>query len=188
MLAGISSSSFLPSITATKWCGKSLENELHGDNTYLLLPNVVNKLLLHLPIACMAALQGVANRDVKLENTLLVSSARPLIKLCDFGYSKVRIKAMHLLLSSEGSPQVLFSEDLLFLFFRTKSSSRLQAPKWERQHIWPRRSSQPPGAGPMMARQVSPNTISFGDLFDVSLCTCEAICGWEVIRVLPPSC
>ncbi len=33
--------------------------------------------------------QGVANRDVKLENTLLVSSARPLIKLCDFGYSKV---------------------------------------------------------------------------------------------------
>ncbi len=36
------------------------------------------------------ALQGVANRDVKLENTLLVSSARPLIKLCDFGYSKVR--------------------------------------------------------------------------------------------------
>ena len=34
--------------------------------------------------------QGVANRDVKLENTLLVSTARPLIKLCDFGYSKVR--------------------------------------------------------------------------------------------------
>ncbi len=33
--------------------------------------------------------QGVANRDVKLENTLLVSTARPLIKLCDFGYSKV---------------------------------------------------------------------------------------------------
>ena len=31
----------------------------------------------------------MANRDVKLENTLLVSSARPLIKLCDFGYSKV---------------------------------------------------------------------------------------------------
>lgn len=38
--------------------------------------------------ACL--MQGVANRDVKLENTLLVSSARPLIKLCDFGYSKVR--------------------------------------------------------------------------------------------------
>lgn len=31
---------------------------------------------------------GVANRDIKLENTLLDGSARPLIKLCDFGYSK----------------------------------------------------------------------------------------------------
>ena len=41
----------------------------------------------HSPIRVCS--QGVANRDVKLENTLLVSSARPLIKLCDFGYSKV---------------------------------------------------------------------------------------------------
>ena len=39
--------------------------------------------------------QGVANRDVKLENTLLVSSARPLIKLCDFGYSKVQAWVFH---------------------------------------------------------------------------------------------
>ena len=32
---------------------------------------------------------GVVNRDVKLENTLLDGSApRPLVKLCDFGYSK----------------------------------------------------------------------------------------------------
>lgn len=38
----------------------------------------------------LSRVQGVANRDVKLENTLLVSSARPLIKLCDFGYSKVQ--------------------------------------------------------------------------------------------------
>jgi serine/threonine-protein kinase SRK2 len=34
--------------------------------------------------------QGVANRDIKLENTLLDGSPRPLIKICDFGYSKVR--------------------------------------------------------------------------------------------------
>jgi len=27
-------------------------------------------------------------RDIKLENTLLNSSPRPLLKLCDFGYSK----------------------------------------------------------------------------------------------------
>ena len=33
-------------------------------------------------------LQGVAYRDIKLENTLLDSSPRPLVKICDFGYSK----------------------------------------------------------------------------------------------------
>lgn len=31
---------------------------------------------------------GVANRDIKLENTLLDGSPRPLVKICDFGYSK----------------------------------------------------------------------------------------------------
>jgi len=31
---------------------------------------------------------GVVNRDIKLENTLLDNSPRPLVKLCDFGYSK----------------------------------------------------------------------------------------------------
>ncbi len=31
---------------------------------------------------------GVANRDIKLENTLLDNSRRPLLKICDFGYSK----------------------------------------------------------------------------------------------------
>ncbi|KAL3135204.1 hypothetical protein ABBQ38_006288 [Trebouxia sp. C0009 RCD-2024] len=31
---------------------------------------------------------GVANRDIKLENTLLDGSPRPLLKICDFGYSK----------------------------------------------------------------------------------------------------
>jgi len=30
----------------------------------------------------------VASRDIKLENTLLDSSPRPLVKICDFGYSK----------------------------------------------------------------------------------------------------
>ena len=28
------------------------------------------------------------NRDIKLENTLLDNSPRPLVKICDFGYSK----------------------------------------------------------------------------------------------------
>ena len=31
---------------------------------------------------------GVVNRDIKLENTLLDGSRKPLIKICDFGYSK----------------------------------------------------------------------------------------------------
>ena len=34
-------------------------------------------------------MQGVANRDIKLENTLLDGTTKPLIKICDFGYSKV---------------------------------------------------------------------------------------------------
>lgn len=34
--------------------------------------------------------QGVASRDIKLENTLLDGSPRPLLKICDFGYSKAR--------------------------------------------------------------------------------------------------
>lgn len=31
---------------------------------------------------------GIVNRDIKLENTLLDGSRRPLLKICDFGYSK----------------------------------------------------------------------------------------------------
>jgi len=30
----------------------------------------------------------VVSRDIKLENTLLDGSRRPLLKICDFGYSK----------------------------------------------------------------------------------------------------
>jgi serine/threonine protein kinase len=38
--------------------------------------------------------QGIANRDLKLENLLLdrdgSDGTRPLLKICDFGYSKAR--------------------------------------------------------------------------------------------------
>ena len=41
----------------------------------------------------LAEAQGVANRDLKLENLLLDrdgnDGSRPLLKICDFGYSKV---------------------------------------------------------------------------------------------------
>ncbi len=40
----------------------------------------------------MRAPQGVASRDIKLENTLLDGSPRPLLKICDFGYSKARLR------------------------------------------------------------------------------------------------
>lgn len=33
---------------------------------------------------------GVCHRDLKLENSLLDGSPKPLLKICDFGYSKVR--------------------------------------------------------------------------------------------------
>jgi len=32
--------------------------------------------------------KGVVNRDIKLENSLLTNHVKPLLKLCDFGYSK----------------------------------------------------------------------------------------------------
>ncbi|GMH36943.1 hypothetical protein BSKO_04816 [Bryopsis sp. KO-2023] len=32
--------------------------------------------------------QGVVNRDIKLENTLVTEGDMPMLKLCDFGYSK----------------------------------------------------------------------------------------------------
>ena len=41
--------------------------------------------------AMLCSPQGVVNRDIKLENTLLDSSPRPLVKICDFGYSKVSV-------------------------------------------------------------------------------------------------
>lgn len=50
--------------------------------------------ILHFPprlliFVLVLLVQGVANRDIKLENTLLDDSPWPLLKICDFGYSKV---------------------------------------------------------------------------------------------------
>ena len=47
-----------------------------------LSPGQAAKLLVLPPV------QGIVNRDIKLENTLLDGSRRPLLKICDFGYSK----------------------------------------------------------------------------------------------------
>ena len=54
-------------------------------------------------------LQGVANRDLKLENLLLdrdgSDGTRPLLKICDFGYSKVHTR-------SEASPFLRAARDV----------------------------------------------------------------------------
>ena len=43
----------------------------------------------HVEVVIVVTQMGIANRDIKLENTLLMDeSERPLLKLCDFGYSK----------------------------------------------------------------------------------------------------
>ena len=45
------------------------------------------------PLTLTGLVQGIANRDLKLENLLLDrdghDGTRPLLKICDFGYSKV---------------------------------------------------------------------------------------------------
>ena len=42
--------------------------------------------------------QGISSRDLKLENLLLdrdgTDGTRPLLKICDFGYSKVRVSGL----------------------------------------------------------------------------------------------
>ena len=47
------------------------------------------RLLCAYSCGCWLLQMGIANRDIKLENTLLMDlSERPVLKLCDFGYSK----------------------------------------------------------------------------------------------------
>ena len=40
---------------------------------------------------------GIANRDIKLDNILLHGpGSRPVVKICDFGYSKDEVAGLHL--------------------------------------------------------------------------------------------
>jgi serine/threonine-protein kinase SRK2 len=55
---------------------------------------------------------GVAYRDIKLENTLLDNSPRPLVKICDFGYSK-HAKFQSAAGSRVGTPAYLAPEIIL---------------------------------------------------------------------------
>ena len=42
-------------------------------------------------LASCLLMKQVCHRDLKLENTLLDGSPAPRLKICDFGYSKVRL-------------------------------------------------------------------------------------------------
>ena len=95
-------------------------------------------------------MQGVANRDIKLENTLLDGSPRPLVKICDFGYSKVRLLILadlilaDLLHSREAVDCMMAPRmdayEVLALLCSTRSSSQHPAPGSAPQHTWPQRS------------------------------------------------
>jgi|APAra0007618257_1042622.scaffolds.fasta_scaffold00098_16 serine/threonine protein kinase len=50
--------------------------------------NLMPLSLCNLPLS-FASVQQICHRDLKLENTLLDGSPAPLLKICDFGYSKV---------------------------------------------------------------------------------------------------
>lgn len=44
----------------------------------------------------MLFLKQICHRDLKLENTLLDGSTAPRVKICDFGYSKVKNEFMEI--------------------------------------------------------------------------------------------
>lgn len=62
------------------------ETESHNRGNGNILS--IESSLVCLACAYFDCMQGVVNRDIKLENTLLDGSKRPLLKICDFGYSK----------------------------------------------------------------------------------------------------
>ena len=80
-------------------------------------------------------LQGVANRDIKLENTLLDGSPRPLVKICDFGYSKVCCRLRCTWCRYLGHWCRVAERGIVGC--STRSSSQRQAPGSAPQHTWP---------------------------------------------------
>jgi serine/threonine protein kinase len=117
--------------------------------------------------------QGVANRDIKLENSLLDGSLRPLVKLADFGCSKD--ENFHSAPGScVGTPAYLAPEvmgnttgqpyDGKVRWMDGWSLSQLQAAESCGGHVWAPLLVRSPGAtlprGPCHARSVSEAQLS----------------------------
>ncbi len=95
-------------------------------------------------------MQGVANRDIKLENTLLDGSPRPLVKICDFGYSKVcaapagtsaPVEMPYPNYCAIVTRPVADHRDLAVTCCSTRSSSRLPDQGWARRRTLRQRLS-----------------------------------------------
>lgn len=67
--------------------------------------------------------KGVINRDVKLENTLIHWARKPLLKICDFGYSK-DMKYQSAPASRVGTPAYLAPEVISVLFYAAAQLSQ----------------------------------------------------------------
>lgn len=61
-------------------------------------------------------LQEICHRDLKLENTLLDGSPMPRLKICDFGYSKVKNVLVGIRFSSEKLWQYFLLQNFAVLF------------------------------------------------------------------------
>lgn len=74
-------------------CSKARWLDVHATSTRQAAEKVADTCLLKCWQPDSLHVQGVANRDLKLENLLLTIRANwvmPTLKICDFGYSKVR--------------------------------------------------------------------------------------------------
>jgi serine/threonine protein kinase len=85
--------------------------------------------------------KGVVNRDIKLENSLLTNHVKPLLKICDFGYSKVThasggaccfVSAAVLLVALQGVIVGCLSGCLPFALChrRVTRTTRFPSPRW----------------------------------------------------------
>jgi serine/threonine protein kinase len=155
---------------------------------------VTAQLVVMVMLAIFCFVQGVANRDIKLENALLDSNPRPLLKICDFGYSKVHgckvptgtdaertkllaqpLTSCYIGAGSLGQPvQKSQSYNMLCGWRSTRTSRAPRGRGWARRRTWRPRSSSPP-----RARRTTPRPPTCGP----AACCCTS-CWWDCFGVV----